>query len=173
MSAVAIPETEQFPPTIASGVAEAVENTLASICGEKPTQIQRSDLPELCTGMVGVISFLGNVSWTFSLALPKDSAEALAAKFAGFEIPFDSPDMGDMVGEFANVIAGDIVAQLDRRKIKAQMSLPMVVRGSEVEMLSSQETPAHHLYYQSPQGIFWVKLTTARPGHLVGRRPGT
>ena len=45
------------------------------------------------------------------LGLPRQTASNLVLAFAGCEIDFDSPDMGDAVGELANILAGDFVAR--------------------------------------------------------------
>jgi len=173
MTMIAKVTAVSLPSAVAEGVQEAVENTFLSICGVRPVLGKDEGLPESCTGVVGIISFLGQPSWTFSLGIPQETAPALVQQFAGFEIPFDSQDMCDVIGELANVIAGDIIAQLDRHRLKVQMSLPMVVRGSDVEVLTLGGSECLRRSWQCPQGPFWYKLATARAGTALGRRPGT
>lgn len=172
MSTTAAPTETVFSPAIADGVRVAMEGTFQSILGA-PLGIEPSDGGSGGeAGLIGIISFLGDINWSFSLGIPQATAPSLILKFAGFEIPFDSPDMCDVVGELANVIAGDIVAQLDRRRLNAQMSLPMVVRGSDVEVASPGAGPSVRLKCQSEQGAFWYKLAAAKSSSLVNRRPG-
>lgn len=166
-------ENSSFPATVADGVKLAVENTLTSILGAKPLLKKTDNGNGACSGVIGIISFLGDLSWSFSLILPEETSKKLVVKFAGFEIPFDSPDMCDVVGELGNVIAGDIVARLDAKGIKAEMSLPMVARGHDVEVFSPEGMPTLKLGYDTKEGPFFLKLAAARPGKAIGRRPGT
>jgi CheY-specific phosphatase CheX len=161
-----------FPAAIADGVKAAIETTFASICGAAPALVPDAGGPG-GAAIIGIISFLGDVSWSFSLALPPETAGPLTEKFAGFEVPFDSPDMGDVVGELANVVAGDIVNQLDRRRIKAKMSLPAVARGQMVEVLQSHSQSKVRLPFRSAQGPFWCELACGKPGEALSRMPGT
>ncbi|HKI31564.1 MAG TPA: chemotaxis protein CheX [Gemmataceae bacterium] len=166
-------ETVVFPGAVADGVRAAVQSTFASICGGSLTLAPEPNPVAGGPGLVGIISFLGDVNWSFALGLPRDTVTALAARFAGFDIPFDSADMCDVVGELANVVAGDIVAQLDARRLKAQMSLPMVARGSDLEVESPGNMASLRVACRSPQGPFWYRLAAARSGGFLGRRPGT
>jgi CheY-specific phosphatase CheX len=120
--------------------------------------------------VVGVISYSGTLAWSFALILPEKTAKALAEKFAGFPIPFESSDMGDVIGEMANVIAGDISARLDAKGIVAQMSLPSVTRGHDMELFLPPGLPTLYHGYVTPQGPFWFRLVTARPGQAIGPR---
>jgi chemotaxis protein CheX len=159
-----------FPAPIADAVRQATKATLASICGADPAPLASGQKPQPCPSVVGVISFAGTLAWSFALVLPEKTAQAMAEKFAGFPIPFDGPDMSDVVGELANVLAGDISARLDVKGISAQMSLPTVARGQDVELLLPPGLPTLYLGYVVPQGPFWFRLVTARPGHAFGQR---
>jgi CheY-specific phosphatase CheX len=75
--------------------------------------------------------------------------------------------MGDIVGEMANVMAGDIVARLDALGITAQMSLPTVARGNDVEVLSGSNECSARLKFESPNGGFWFRMVKA-----LDRLPG-
>jgi CheY-specific phosphatase CheX len=122
---------------------------------------------------MGVISFFGDPVWSVSLVMPEATAVTAAKMFAGFDIAFDSPDMGDIVGEMANVMAGDIVARLDARGISTQMSLPTVARGHDVELLSSSNACAARLKFDSPNGSFLFRLVKALDRLPGVRRSGT
>ncbi|MCH8157684.1 MAG: chemotaxis protein CheX, partial [Nitrospinae bacterium] len=106
------------------------------------------------------------------LALPKESACAISSKFTGFEVDYDSPDMGDVVGELANVLAGDIVARLGKDDIKVAMSLPTIMRGHDVEPLLPRGLPSAKMHFTLPHSEFTLKLAVSRPGEAVTRKPG-
>lgn len=171
-AAPSLSDLAAFPPALSGAVREAATAFFVAYCGfdavERP---QATAAP--CAGVVGMISFIGNPNWAFALVLPEPTAVAASKAFAGFDIPFDSPDMADVIGEMANVMAGDISARLESRGMKAQMSLPTVARGHDVELLYPSGSPAVQLGFTSPSGEFWFKLVRARPGgSFFSRRPG-
>src|SRR5262249_54146675 len=106
------------------------------------------------------ISFMGDVFWSLTWVLSKDAAPALAQKMTGMDIPFESPDMGDVAGELMNVLAGEVVLQLERRRIKAQMSLPNVAKGAHLELLPEHKSSVNQLNFTSSYGEFWMRITT-------------
>jgi chemotaxis protein CheX len=156
---------------ISEAVIVAVERTYAAICGEKP--IAQTSAPPLADYpcVAAIISFFGDVPWSLSWVLPRDTAVALSLKFAGFDIPFDSSDMGDVVGELVNVLAGDVVAELEKRRMKAQMSLPTVARGSHLTLLPEKSGAVGQLNFRATQGACWFRLATAhvRPSPTCSR----
>lgn len=163
---------EMLPPLLIETIKAAVETTFHSILGEKPTLVSPEEQPPGVGGVVGIISFVGELAWSYSLILPETTAPAMIQRFVGFEIPYDSPDMGDAVGELANVLAGDVVARLESKRFKAQMSLPTVARGHDVELIAPGGVPTARMFFNSQCGRFWFKLSAARPGGFSSRIPG-
>jgi CheY-like chemotaxis protein/CheY-specific phosphatase CheX len=164
---------EPIAQTLVAACMEALESTLGSICGQPPTCRAIKPHTTPCGAMVAVISFFGPVPWSFSLVLPRTTAEALAARFAGWTINFDSPEMGDLVGELGNMVAGAAMVRLEKRGLSTNFSLPIVTRGLDVEILSRVGTPWHWIEVQCPQGQFWLKIANLEKGHILGPRPGT
>jgi chemotaxis protein CheX len=142
---------------------DAAVESLATTCGITP-EPKADEQPPTGTGsnaLVAVISLVGDVEWTLTIDLPQPVASALAAKFAGFDIPFDSSDMGDAVGEIANIVAGTTKAKLDQVGVKANISLPTVLRGDRMEILKSTTQPSKRFTFGSPAGTFWVGVVAA------------
>ncbi len=108
MSIVVDPIAEAVPSVVIEVVKAAMESSLGGICKAKAKATASEPQSHSC--VVGMISFVGGINWTFSLILPEPTAPKMALMFAGFEVPYSSQDMGDVVGELANVVAGDIVA---------------------------------------------------------------
>jgi len=124
--------------------------------------------------IVSIISLVGDVEWTLSLGLPRETAEALAEKFAGFPIPFDSTDMADVVGEILNVIAGAVKLRLDQHGVKTSLSLPAVLNGTDMSILSQSSIPFVTTHFTSDCGRFWIQVGVGtNQGALLTRRPGT
>lgn len=159
-----------FPPVIVGAVRAAAEDFFTTSCKLELTPCPD---PQAAGGaaIMGVMSFFGDPVWSFALILPEPVAVAAALGFAGFDIPFDSPDMGDMVGEMANVMAGDIVARLERARVKAQMSLPTVTRGHDVELLPPSHAQEVRAYFSSPAGGVQIRLFQALVSAPAGFHP--
>ncbi len=161
-----------FPRVIAEAATAALDNTFSAIFGEKPTRVMNGERDTRGPCVAGIISFIGEVSWSLTWVLPHDIAPVLAQKFTGFEIPFDSPDMGEMAAELVNVLAGDVVAQLEKRCMKAQMSLPTVARGDHLEFTPNVGPGVLYIDFSATQGKFWFRLVAARSGPAAARRSG-
>ena len=159
-----------FPTAIADAAIAALESTFAAIFGEKPMRDVSGQHGSRCPCVAGIISFIGEVTWSLTWVLPEQIAPILAQKFTGFEIPFDSPDMGETAAELVNVLAGDVVAQLEKRCIKAQMSLPTVARGDHLEFTPATGPGVLHIDFSATQGKFWFRLVAAKTGPARGRR---
>ena len=161
-----------FPPAIIDAVKESVDKTYAAYCGETPKIVNgnANSIDDTC--VAGIISFFGTTPWSLSWLLTRESAPAVAKKFAGFDVPFDSADMGDLAGELVNVLAGEVIAQLERRDIKAQMSLPTVARGAPLELMPESGPNIAVLDFAASQGPFRIRLVSGRGAAGLARVSG-
>ena len=141
----------------------AVGATFSAILGGWPSFVASVEDSTRCPRMVGIIAVIGDVSWSLSLGFPPETAARMAEKFAGFEIEYDSEDMGDVIGELANVLAGDVVAKLDELGIKVGMSLPTVARVSDLHLLEPSAVQSLRFRYSSTEGEFVVGLAMGKP----------
>ncbi|MBP3960621.1 chemotaxis protein CheX [Gemmata sp. G18] len=164
--------TIAFPPAVSKAVEEAATAFFKTSCNMTHVPNGKVDEDAPSAGIMSTISFMGDPPWAFALAFPEESAVTVAKVFAGFEIEFESPDMGDLVGEIANVIAGDISARLAKKGIKAVMSLPTVVRGGSVSLLVPSGVSTTRLVFSGPGGSCWFNLVGTRTDGLNFRRPG-
>ena len=115
--------------------------------------------------VIAVISLMGDVDWSVLLGLPRKTATAVAEKFSGFEIPYDSEDMGDAVGELTNIFAGQVKSLLDQQNYKAEISLPSVIRADNMEVLMQRDSAGAKTCFESPVGKLWTGL-------VMGNSPG-
>lgn len=142
-------------------VTQAAAQIFNSTCGVEVALVPEQDLSD--DGVVlGIISLVGEVEWSLFLGLPRQTAVSVAAKFAGFEIPFDSNDMGDAVGELTNIFAGQVKALLDERGVKAEISLPSVLRAENMHVLIQRHASAAKVCYQTDLGKFWTGILACR-----------
>jgi len=143
-------------------ISEATEDLFSSTCGVQ-LQLKQNDERLTSDGVViGIISLVGDVEGTIFLGLPRQTASALVARFAGFEVPFDSPDMGDAAGELANILAGNVKKKLDAKGVKADISLPSVIRVESLEVLVQRDSVSVRICYDSPVGTLWTGVTTSK-----------
>ncbi len=150
------------PGIVLESLEASVTETLTMVLGGETRLLSDRDDDAPCDGVLGIISFVGDPAWSFMLGLPRETASQMMLAFMGFEIDFDSPDMGDAVGEVANILAGDVVARLESAGVAAAMSLPTIARGHDVELMLPQAHASHRLEFEAPVGRFWIRVTAAR-----------
>ncbi len=148
-------------------LSEAVTTIFKSTCGVQLQQIENDGISSEGI-IVAVISLIGDLEWTIYLGLPGETAVAAVSKFAGFEVPFDSEDMGDAVGELANILAGEAKANLDRRGVKVELSLPSVIRAENMEVLVQRNSTAKKTCFESELGKLWTGLATGKSSGFMG-----
>jgi CheY-specific phosphatase CheX len=163
-----------IPEELASCVKVSVSSVFHKSFGYFPSfQDDDEETQKIGEGVVGIISYFGDITWLMMLGFPKDCATGLVAKFTGFELDYESPDMGDVVGEMANVLAGDVVSRLRDGCVKVAMSLPTIIKGADVEPMLPRGLPSKKLIFTVPEGIVMVKIVGAKPGNSYGQLPGT
>jgi CheY-specific phosphatase CheX len=159
MSSLGLTET---PVTGAAGIVEeAVVSTFSSMCGCDTAARREAAGAAPCDSIIAVISLVGDSTWTLVFHFPRDTAFHAAIAFSGFEIPYESPDMGDVVGEIANAVAGDAAARLEAAGWKVEISLPAVARGSDLESLRQAGTPSLVMGFASSVGDFTLHLQSS------------
>ncbi|MFP4250084.1 MAG: chemotaxis protein CheX [Armatimonadota bacterium] len=152
--------TGSINPDHVKCVADAVCSAMSWVAGEEPKFQGEAAVAEAlrCEGVVGCISLVGDVDWSLVLSIPRATASALAGRFAGFDIPYDSPDMGDAVGEMANLVAGEAKVSLDGIGLTTEISLPQVFRGDIIEVLKLPHVPSKLLAFECTCGPLWVAI---------------
>lgn len=114
MSVQQLSKVGDIPEEIIGMVKESVINTFASITGEETICVEGKGEGPI-NGIVGNITvFNSEQTLSLMLAIPKDTALFLSEVFIGMEIPFESDDMGDLIGEIANILAGDVAANVEK-----------------------------------------------------------
>ncbi len=148
-------------------VAEAAVEIFNATCGVTLEPLAEVENLAGDGVIIAVISLVGDVEWSVFLGLPKDTASAAAAKFAGFEIPFESADMGDAIGELTNMLAGQVKALLDQRGVKADISLPSVMRADNMSILVQRDSAGEKTCFNSPLGKLWTGVIVGHGGSIV------
>jgi chemotaxis protein CheX len=109
--------------------------------------------------VLALISLVGDVELSIWLGFPAAVASGSTKAFIGVEIDFEEvEDIADAVGEVANMVAGDVKASLSAHGIKTVISLPNVITGKEIRILSSGDNPRQETRFKSQWGDFWVQV---------------
>lgn len=116
-----------------------------------------------------MLSIVGGVQWSVVLGFEPAAATAAASAFAGTEIPADSADLGDSLGELANIVGGQIKRLLNAESLVVDTSMPTVIRtlGHEVLVQRKIKTAADHSYFQCPAGRMWTSVTVGVNSGLI------
>ena len=136
-----------------------------AVCGAELSPVSCESCKECNESeiVLAVISLVGDVECSLFLGLPQATAVEAARRFAGFEVPFDSEDMGDAIGELTNIFAGQVKALLDKREVRADISLPSVVRAKGMKVLVQKGTSNTKCCYECGMGRLWTGVL-AGPG---------
>lgn len=147
---------EEIPLSFIGAIQTATYETFTKINGQEVVcELQDYDPIE---GIFGSISFTGAQAWSLTLGFPRTTAEALGPIFAGVEVPFHDEDMGDMICELTNILAGWVIAELRKENFSAQMAFPTVARGHETGLFVPKGLSSLRLCFNSRAGKFWVKV---------------
>ncbi len=155
---------------VAATLCRALTGTYASICGGTPEPVE--DWAPSSEQVVGLISLVGESPLSLLISLPRETAVAVSEKFAGFEFDFGSEDMNDLVGELANIIAGDAKARLLKIGIETKLSLPTVVSGQNVKFNFSDQSGEYHYAFTTEEGPLGFQVVVANAGDLKTQMPG-
>lgn len=154
-------KAEEIPAEVIEIVKESVINTFASICGgDAPQSIEMEDEEkEPLNGIIGNVAVF-NPELTFSLmmAFPKETALNISEAFIGMELPFESHDMGDLIAEIANILAGDVAASIEKLGFRGQSSLPTATRGSDLTLFMPSKPPTAKMKFSGKVGEFMLNM---------------
>jgi len=148
-----------IPEEINDVVKQSVINTFENISGDAPDCIDMNGETEPLNGIIGNIAVF-NTEHTLSLmlAIPKETALNLSEIFIGMQIPFESDDMGDLVGEVSNILAGEVAANIEKIGFRGQSSLPTATRGSDLTLFMPNKPPTTKMKFSGPNGEFWLNM---------------
>lgn len=150
---------DEIPAELSEKVSESVVQTFGSITGEELSLAKNGTKSGPLNGMVGNITVF-NAEHTLSLilAIPKNTAIYLSEVFIGMELPFESDDMGDLIGEVSNILAGDVAANVEQIGFRGQSSLPTATRGSDLTLFMPNKPPVEKMKFSSSNTEFWLTI---------------
>ena len=143
-------------------VAEVAKEIFSTVCGVE-LEVRADEDTNQDGVVIALISIVGDIDWSIFIGLPRETAVKVAAQFAGFEIPYESEDMGDAVGELTNVMGGQVKAVLDKRGVSGELSLPTVIRADSMKMLVQRAAHGVTTFFDSPLGSLWAGVIMGKP----------
>ncbi len=164
---IALTETRSMALEHSECVNTAVIEILGATCSVKLQECENDARLAEDRVIIAVISLMGDIEWSVFLGLPSVTATLLCEKFAGFTIPFDSEDMGDAIGELVNILAGEVKAKLDAKGIKAEISLPSVMRAKSLDVLTQHTSRAISSCFDSKAGKLWTGVVSAKHARIT------
>jgi chemotaxis protein CheX len=104
----------------------------------------------------GIIGFSGDFGGSMVLSFHRDTACNIIRAFAGTEVPADSPDFTDAVGELANMIAGSAKTCFGGG---TSITVPSVIVGSGHVIGRLHDVPCIVIPCDSAAGAFAVEVS--------------
>jgi CheY-specific phosphatase CheX len=154
-----IDKLDEIPVEIAEKVQESVVNTFSSIIGENLSYMPEANEDGPLNGIVGNVTvFNSDHTLSLMLAIPKETALFFSEVFIGMELPFDGDDMGDLIGEISNILAGDVAANVEKVGFRGQSSLPTATRGSDLMLFMPNKPPTKKMKFVSNNSEFWLTM---------------
>lgn len=114
---------------------QAMQEVIDQACGVELHPSNDTDADYGRRLVIGMVSLYGEVHWTLVLTFEECAAIEVATRLAGVPIDYESPDLGDAIGELTHMVAGHIKRTLINREINVQMALPTVISATEIRWL--------------------------------------
>ena len=141
-------------------LGQAVERTFAMLFSSKTSlvEVRQEESQEAPFDVSGIIGVTGPTRGTVVISFPAKVASALTSRMLNEEKCQDQ-DIGDCVGELANILAGNLLG-LFRGDGMSQcgLSSPSVVVGSHKVVWSRKSIPYDLLLFDSDMGQFAVEF---------------
>jgi len=109
--------------------------TMASLVVTPGTGDPDPHRPAALKGVTGSVSLSGNASGVVYTGFSQSLAEAVTIRVLGGESPQEE-EISDVVGEFTNIITGNLKSLLCDAGYPCQLSIPTVLRGGEISVVA-------------------------------------
>jgi CheY-specific phosphatase CheX len=153
---------------IIEAIKTSVSRKLSEVCQE---EIKFEKIfNQFENDLVGIVSFIGDVSFIMLIMLTDKQVRKISTKFVGSEMDTSSPDVGDLISEVANIVFGDIAMDLKGINLKIERSLPTILKGKNIEPLLRKKAPSIILSFGKDNILVELIGTTDDSFH---RRPGS
>ncbi|SHI98613.1 chemotaxis protein CheX [Malonomonas rubra DSM 5091] len=112
----------------------------------------------LIDSVTGMINLAGSHSGLLAIHLPTQAALEVSGSFLDLEIEELDDDVLDSIGELANMLAGNIKAELDPTGSSIQLSIPTTMHGDQYNIERIAGTSSLCVPFYLDDGDFVIEL---------------
>jgi chemotaxis protein CheX len=117
-------------------------------------------IPSQFSDVSGIIGMSGDVVGTVVLSFPFSAAGSIVARFIGMDVPRDSEDFCDAVGELVNMVSGGAKAKFEGKTVS--ISCPTVVVGENHKVQQMSDAVCICIPCSCEYGEFAVEVSIKR-----------
>jgi chemotaxis protein CheX len=135
----------------------SVRNVFRTMVGVETVveRLTRKTGPAASYDISAIVGFSGQVIGSVVVSFQMAAALSLVKAFAGVDIPVESPDFPDAIGELANMIAGNAKKDLGAT---ASITCPNVVIGPGHVIARLRGVPCYVIPCKTPVGDFAIEV---------------
>ncbi|MFH2002382.1 MAG: chemotaxis protein CheX [Planctomycetota bacterium] len=137
-------------------VVEETVNLFLTACEMNLSVCDCNIQAHLDAALISMIRLEGDLNCSFFLCIPQETAEEVAPRFLEIEIPFDSDDMNDIVGELNNMLCGSMKTALSLQGFNIKINVPTIQRLQSLRQLRMLDLELITTSFTSPQGKLWT-----------------
>ena len=141
-------------------MVDLVQRTLEVMFSVKArvSEVRQEDNREAPFNVSGIIGVAGPTRGTVVISFPADIAEILTSRMLNEE-EFEDQDIGDCVGELANILAGNFLGHFEGKgATRSELSIPSVIMGRHRVVWKRQDVPYELMLFESDIGQFAVQV---------------
>ena len=147
--------TDTFPiACYREAIAQITESVFATMVAT-PVEVLNTAGPESFGPITAAVYYAGEWRGALLLECSEEQAAAWAAHLLPLPPPLEMDDVRDGIGELANMIAGNLKAQLPRG---VGLSVPSVMLGSNYSVRICGGNLAERVVFACPGGLFRITL---------------
>lgn len=106
-----------------------------------------------------LIGLTGDVSGTISVSFTEKSILSIVTNMFGEEVPSLNDEIGDAVGEIANMISGQARQTLESMGRPLQAAIPSVIMGKGHQITHITNHPVVAIPFQTNNGGFTIEVS--------------
>jgi chemotaxis protein CheX len=146
---------------IGSAVKEVIEAmTMSQITLGEPKKKESRGMYGSVTGIIGLAG--GNSNGTLALSFKQDCLFQLLENMLGEKFTTVNDDVLDAVGEFTNIICGDLKRRLAVLGFEIGLATPLVISGESLQMRDRVTRDTYCIICSVAGGTFAVETNLAR-----------
>lgn len=145
-------------------VVEETVSLFLTACEMNLSACESSIFTHLEPGIISLIKLEGDLNCSFFICIPQETAEEISPRFLEIEIPFDSEDMDDIVGELNNMLSGSLKTALSQQGYNITINVPTMIRFESLSQLKEQGMEMIASGFDSEQGKLWTGFVEDNSG---------